>query len=1026
MRRQKPISARVKAPSRGLVTRYPSETADLMQEGDQDRVATVAQNMRFVGGTAQNAAGYERVNIVTPLLANMVAHWRFDEAGGNRADSVGRNILEDTSQTILSAEGKLGKAAVLIPDLGNLEGTFTLPDPAPMTMGDIDFTICGWFNVPSVDLADSCYLLYKASDYTDYTLRVSGTSLTLTVGDAATGLTTTQITSSVTLSASTWYFFAVRHDSVANKLYLRVNSTEDNIGYSAGVFASANGFAIGSGTAGTLIDSYSVWKRFLSSDELDTVFNSGDGLNYPFLGNAFCFIFQANLISADPSEPLILGTSQSLYLADRTYQADPRQFNLSLTTLYSGGSADSEYRWSGTNFFDKVVVAQNNIVPQYWVTGGTFRDLPGLAVVDEDNNTDDTYTGVFSFTNHLILWRDNKIKWSDVNDFSNWVPVASTIASLRLTLTNSFVQPAADATTDWLDVDETLAGLTVGQYVRIDDEQSSLPYYNFYIVDSVSPAADLTATTVAGGSQTVTGSATTKILVTESVAWTVGQRVVCGSDTNILTVAEVSTSLPTAVLGVVSPSIPNAPTTFDLTLSTLSTAFAVGDYISLGTTATPSNDIFKISAVAVAAGPVTKLTVVRTGLGTNPLAGGAGNTYPAGAIIIKQPYVSLTKSTAGDVTVPASTSITEKYACRLTLQNFTGRTATGATISASKQIVTLDANEAGETFIVGDDTNGPIYQGMPLGDYAYLFKSRSIHAVMPVGRQSGVFAIRTVLTNEGLISRNSLVKIANGQCYFLGHRNFYSFSGGSEPTPICQQFTRQLFEELDRTRLNEINLFHNEEKQEVWLLYPTSLGTRVLVYNYFENSCSLDFYDEILGGISAAGSADWLLNPSWSVLADSQTWELTDPTVSWASLIGGGKERQAIIATGNGEMFVHGHVFNRDGEAYTSLFETKDFDFEDSTRFKTVDVVHVGLQVVQKDNVTRNLYVQVGTRSTLDADITWRPARAIPVQGNANFTAKVNPGGSGRYIRLRFFSNEVDCQWRVSSFEIYCRPGGTY
>lgn len=1031
MRRKNPSTVTVKAPSRGLVTRLPSEIADLFNPatpttaGDGKRVCVVAENVRFENGTCGNAPGTERVSLDTSLLASMVSHWKLNEVGETRYDSHGSLDLLDPANLILSGTGKFGNAALLAGDLGGF-GELQITDgtnAAALALGGTDSTICFWAKFSAV--TDSDTLIYKASDFTEYVVSRVNDTITFTVGDAATGLSTTTLTSASLLSAGVWYFIAVRHKTGGSGLLsIRINATNlDGPAYTAGMFSAANAFTLGPSTSSFLMDSLSVWRRKLSNAELDTLYNAGSGLDYPFLGGAVSFAYQANLI-ADPATPLILGTSSSLYLASRTFTTDPRTFNLSLSQIYTGASADSEFRWSAANFFDKVVLAQDSIVPQYWVSGST-KDLPGLSVLNSSGASDDEYTGVFSFANHLILWRDDTITWSDDSDFTNWIPVASTVSSLRLTLTSGFVQPAVNGTTGWIDVTESTAGLTVGQYVRIDDVQGGLSYYNFYLVSAVAPSSGLTATTVAGGTQTVAASSTTKIIGTSPTAWQVGQRVVCGADTNILTVADVTPESATVVaLNADSPAMVASPTTIDIVLNALSTDFAIGDFISMGPTTVPGNDIFEVMGTSVASSK-TVLTIRRTALGTNVKA--IAGTYLIGSTVVKQPRVSLTKSNAGTITVSASTAITEKYAVQLTLQNLTGITAPGATIAAGKIIATLDANSAGEASIIGDEANGPIFQGIALSDYAFLFKERSVTLLQDVGRQSGTFFARTVLTNEGLISRNALVKVGNGKFYFLGHKNFYEYSGGTEPTPIALQYIVQLYEELDRSHLESVSLFHNERKNEIWICYPTISAHKVLVFNYLENTVSIDTYSETLAGFATAASIDWIQDPAWSSFPDSTTWDLLDSFTSWAGMVGGGKERQSLLCAGDGSLWIHGNVYSRRGLGYTALCETLDFDLDDPMIVKYLDLIQPNFDVRVTDNQDRLVYVTVGSRMTLDAPITWSTPASINIRGGANaLLTKVNIRSSGRFFRIRFSSDSPNVTWKISSFNAVFRAGGTY
>lgn len=70
MRRSKAVEVEVKQPSRGLITRAPSDFANPRQDQpntDFLRAATEASNVRFEEGVATNAPGYERI-VICPAL----------------------------------------------------------------------------------------------------------------------------------------------------------------------------------------------------------------------------------------------------------------------------------------------------------------------------------------------------------------------------------------------------------------------------------------------------------------------------------------------------------------------------------------------------------------------------------------------------------------------------------------------------------------------------------------------------------------------------------------------------------------------------------------------------------------------------------------------------------------------------------------------------------------------------------------------------------------------------------------------
>jgi hypothetical protein len=106
-----------------------------------------------------------------------------------------------------------------------------------------------------------------------------------------------------------------------------------------------------------------------------------------------------------------------------------------------------------------------------------------------------------------------------------------------------------------------------------------------------------------------------------------------------------------------------------------------------------------------------------------------------------------------------------------------------------------------------------------------------------------------------------------------------------------------------------------------------------------------------------------------------------------------------------------------------------DYDLGSPDIFKYVDVVILALQLstIVAVPAGATMYVQVGTQIALGGGaINWTAAFPVLVDGTATLPVKVNPGGAGRYLRLRFYSVDPDVQWRVSQFSISCRPGGTY
>jgi len=987
----------------------PPELADKLKPNDVNRTCVVAQNVRFEDGVVAAAPGFEQVEMSDSLATTLLHHWTLNEASETRVDVHGDNDMEDFGGFPTSATAGKFDDAANFQDVASDDIALRTNSALALVDGS-DLTVTGWFRFTG---GAGVLHLFGVPDAFD--LAIESQKLAFYAWDT---LNSSVRVESASLSPSTIYFFAATIES-GNEISIRVNAatavTDNFSGISTFPGRPVIGGASGSsGSGGFWLDSLSVFSSVLSTAEIDRLYNSGDGLDYPFLGGVFYTIHQADYLQS-PDNPLFFCNLSHIYLATRSYSASPRTFSVVLTDLFEADAPTSaELRWHACDFFNRVVFAADGVTPQQYLTGVATSDLPGLP-----SNAD--YAGVTAFAGHLLLWSGVTLKWCDLNDATNWIPVAETVTTNSLAVaTGGFTQPSLGNTTSVFYVDDAPTGWVVGMFVRIEHSTASVSYY---AVASISPFLSLTATSVAS-SQTATGSATTAIFITEPVEWEAGTIVVVGS--SILTVADSAEASTDAWIVYADATVTagSPRTVTGLILSSQDTDLAVDDYISIGPNTIPGRDVYKITAISTdtSTGKV-KLNlsqVGNSGTGSNPLGDAA--TIVDGSVVVRQPWVSLTNA-GSNVTVSASTTISEKYGLTLTLQDLTGAQA-GGTISAGATLVPLEANEAGEAQFVGNDDNGDILEVVPVGEYAVSLKARSVSSVQYVGRQQGVFFRRTELRSDGLLARNAWAKLGDSRIAFLGRKELYVYSGGQSAEPVCQQFTRQLYAELDRARLGEAFAFHNELRNELWLVYPTiGGGQKVLIWNHLEDTATIDDYETDSGHLTTAAQADWSTDPVWSDTVGS--WESLEDGVTWSSLTASGEQLLTLIANGLGTVAVQGEVWNRDGDGYDCVAETCDYDFGDSEAFKYVDAVRVVFDR-GTDNVERLVYVQIGTRKDSLSPVVYSARHAINISDAQSQPVKVNPGGAGRFIRLRFTSEDPDVKWRISGFEIIARAGNTY
>jgi hypothetical protein len=686
-----------------------------------------------------------------------------------------------------------------------------------------------------------------------------------------------------------------------------------------------------------------------------------------------------------------------------------------LVEIHSGASTSSQKRWLSTGFFDAEVFAAPGNTPVYFKRGFTeCKEIPGLPL-------DSQFDGVSSFQNHVVFWVGPTLKWSDVNDFTMWIPVALTATSLVLSLQREFTQEAVGIENDWVYVNEPTDGLTVGQFLQMIQD----PAYDFFEVTEVSTPANFSGATISAN-QSVTG-ANQNVYTKTFVDWVPGSHIGTASEKKPLQVSAHSLEENFTATTNASFTVPAVNSSVIVTLTSIP-AFTVGEFVSVNTaSAQVGSDIYKVSGKNPGANTVT---LQRMGVGNQQQL--TGDSYGAGSLLISQPFVTVTPSFDADepIFVDNDETLIPMYGFKVKSLDFTGRSATGTVFEVNRQILTVDANEAGEVVNSGSNINGAILQFMTLGDRGYIFKERSIQSVQYVGRDAGTFGFFPEITDEGLYGRYTLKKIGEDFIIFLGQRELYIYKGGKDLVPVAKQFSRQLFKDLNRARADEIVFHHHEGRDEIVIVYYSVDQTqKQFIYNFVENSCTFDVYPESKGDITAMGTVLWQDDVRW---IDVPTPWSTHASESWLDLLGQGNITSISLIGFSPDDEVtlaesDNVIYNYDGDPYTAICETVDFDFDDSTAWKYIDTLDVALQITQELNPRPvSLYVQIGARDNLDSDIRWSEPEPLEVSGNGMYVSSVNIRRSGRYIRVRFYSSDLDIQWRVSSYKLSGRKGGYY
>lgn len=225
------------------------------------------------------------------LTDNLVSYWKLDEASGNALDAHGSNELTDNN-TVGTGTGKIGNARDL--EASSAE-YFNRTDNADLSLGDTDWTLAGWIRgesitgYPIVASKGWANTLGVNSEFALYVSDIYSSQLRLEVasGSGSSAAGAINASSFGTLTTNAWYFFVAWHDAANNILGISVNNTSNTTSYSLGANDGNQAFVLGASPAQSLywdglLDEVGFWRRVLTSQERTDLYNSGNGLEYPF------------------------------------------------------------------------------------------------------------------------------------------------------------------------------------------------------------------------------------------------------------------------------------------------------------------------------------------------------------------------------------------------------------------------------------------------------------------------------------------------------------------------------------------------------------------------------------------------------------------------------------------------------------------------------------------------------------------------------------------------------------------------
>ena len=309
--------------------------------------------------------------LLMSLSTSLVWGYKLDEASGNALDAVGSLDLTDNG-SVGSTTGKISNARVL----DGSDDRFNRASNSAFQFGDIDWTISGWFYPTSFSYSIRGTLVAKTD-----TISSAEYEIYVTTGAKVVVQFNGTVTSSNSATLNAWNFFVARYDSVNNTLNIYLNGTHTQATGMSFSPTDSTDFWIGGETSSGSpyllfignIDEVWGWKRLLSDDECDDLYNDFNGL--------------ANSDWAKPDTPAAeLTTSLSGWWAQDEASGnalDSHTNSLTLTQTGTVGSTTGKVSncrdYSSGNYFSRTDEALLSFADDdfCWAGWVNFDSLPG-------------------------------------------------------------------------------------------------------------------------------------------------------------------------------------------------------------------------------------------------------------------------------------------------------------------------------------------------------------------------------------------------------------------------------------------------------------------------------------------------------------------------------------------------------------------------------------------------------------------------------------------------------------------------
>lgn len=217
------------------------------------------------------------------LTDNLVGYWKADESSGNMTDYSG-NSYTATNNAVTFQAGKINNGALF----NSTSDRFTVGDQTNLKFSK-EHSLNVWVNLQGTTPTGWSPAFFKGDDGVDFwciALYWDSTNKLKYIINAVRGNNAQiQVLSSSITVDSNWHMITAIYNGTTMKIYW--DTTEVGTGNTTSSIDTTDAWYLGNtntARAATtmMYDEWGMWSRGITTTEMNTLYNSGNGLQYPF------------------------------------------------------------------------------------------------------------------------------------------------------------------------------------------------------------------------------------------------------------------------------------------------------------------------------------------------------------------------------------------------------------------------------------------------------------------------------------------------------------------------------------------------------------------------------------------------------------------------------------------------------------------------------------------------------------------------------------------------------------------------